>query len=77
VVASRVGGTPEIVREGQTGFTYSSQDETQLTLRLKTYVEDAALRREHGRTAREIVEQHHSLDSMVRKYLDVYDSLLQ
>jgi sugar transferase (PEP-CTERM/EpsH1 system associated) len=77
VVASRVGGTPEVVREGQTGFTYSSRDETELTLRLKTYVEDAALRREHGRTARAIVEQHHSLDSMVRKYLDVYDAVTQ
>lgn len=77
VVASRVGGTPEIVREGRSGFTYASQDETQLTLLLKTYVEDAALRREHGRTARAIVEQHHSLDSMVRDYLDVYDSVLQ
>jgi sugar transferase (PEP-CTERM/EpsH1 system associated) len=77
VVASRVGGTPEIVREGQTGFTYSLQDATELTLRLKAYVEDAALRREHGRHARAIVEQHHSLDSMVRKYLDVYDSVLQ
>ena len=77
VVASRVGGTPEIVREGQTGFTYSSQDETELTLRLATYVEDAALRREHGRRARSIVEQHHSMDSMVRNYLDVYDTVLQ
>lgn len=77
VVASRVGGTPEIVREGQTGFLYSLQDETELTLRLAAYVEDAALRREHGRTARAIVEQHHSLDAMVRKYLDVYDSVLQ
>lgn len=77
VVASRVGGTPEVVREGHTGFTYSAQDETELTLRLKAYVEDAALRREHGRNARSIVEQHHSLESMVRKYLDVYDSVLQ
>ena len=76
VVASRVGGTPEIVREGETGFTYSSQDETELTLRLRTYVEDSALRERHGRRARAVVEQHHSLDSMVRNYLDVYDSVL-
>jgi len=77
VVASRVGGTPEVVREGRTGFTYSSQDDTELTLRLKTYVEDAELRREHGQTARTVVEQHHSLESMVRSYLDVYDAVLQ
>lgn len=77
VVASRVGGTPEIVREGRTGFTYSLQDETELTLRLRAYVEDAALREQHGSNARAIVEQHHSLDSMVRKYLDVYDAVLQ
>jgi len=77
VVASRVGGTPEVVREGQTGLLYSSQDETELTLRLRTYVEDAALRSEHGRQARAVVEQHHSLDSMVRNYLDVYDAVLK
>jgi sugar transferase (PEP-CTERM/EpsH1 system associated) len=77
VVASRVGGTPEIVREGRTGLLFSSQDETELTLHLRTYVEDAALRREHGRQGRAVVEQHHSLDSMVRNYLDVYDSVLE
>jgi sugar transferase (PEP-CTERM/EpsH1 system associated) len=77
VVASRVGGTPEVVREGRTGLLYSTQDETELTLRLQAYVEDAALRREHGRQARAIVEQHHSLDSMVRNYLDVYDAVLR
>jgi sugar transferase (PEP-CTERM/EpsH1 system associated) len=77
VVASRVGGTPEVVRDGQTGLLYSAQDETQLTLRLRAYVEDAALRQEHGRQARAIVEQHHSLESMVRSYLEVYDAVLK
>lgn len=77
VVASRVGGTPEIVREGRTGLIYSSEDDAELALHLETYVKNPGLRREHGQAGRAVVEQHHSLGSMVRSYLDMYDALLE
>ena len=76
VVAANVGGNPEIVRDGVTGALYAVNDETALARELQKYVDNPALRRDHGQRAREIVEQHHTLDAMVRTYLDVYDTTL-
>lgn len=76
VVAAHVGGNPEIVRDGVTGALYPVNDETALARELRKYVDDPALRRDHGQRARAIVEQRHTLDAMVRTYLDVYDNTL-
>jgi sugar transferase (PEP-CTERM/EpsH1 system associated) len=76
VVAARVGGNPELVRDGETGLMYSAGDESELNAQLQRYVEDAATRQRHGARARAVAVANYTLESMVRAYLEVYQDLL-
>jgi sugar transferase (PEP-CTERM/EpsH1 system associated) len=76
VVATRVGGTPELVIDGLTGLLVSPADPLALALALKVYVEQPGLRRNHGRAGRERAEREFGLATMMCAYQGVYDALL-
>jgi L-malate glycosyltransferase len=71
VVATRVGGTPEIV-DASCGRLVPSRDPDALAATLAALAQDAPLRLALGREARARVEQRFTLDRMVREYRDVY-----
>lgn len=50
VIASRVGGVPEIVADGETGLLVPPQDSIALKHALTRLIADAALRRLHGQS---------------------------
>jgi len=76
VVATKVGGNIELVRDGATGRLVVPGDARALADALAPYCTDPALRRRHGGAARAVVEARHSMASMTDAYLGVYDSLL-
>jgi len=75
VVASRVGGNEELLKEGETGFLVPRADPQAMAVALLNYVDDASLRAAHGTVARTLVEGTFSIDHMVNRYLEVYDEL--
>ena len=77
VVATRVGGNPELVHEGVTGCLVPAGDTEAMAVALREYVRDAGQRAAHGAAARQRVEQRFSLAAMVEAYQGVYDRLLQ
>lgn len=76
VVATRVGGNPELVIEGETGMLVPAADPAALAGALGNYLRDPSLARRHGRASRERVEREFSLHAMVQRYLAVYDDVL-
>ncbi len=76
VVATRVGGNPELVIEGETGMLVPAADPVALAGALDNYLRDPSLARRHGRAGRERVEREFSLHAMVQRYLAVYDDIL-
>jgi sugar transferase (PEP-CTERM/EpsH1 system associated) len=76
VVATRVGGNPELVEEGVTGTLVPAGEPRALAEALRACVEDPALARRHGANARRRVEERFSIDTMVAGYLGVYDAVL-
>jgi glycosyltransferase involved in cell wall biosynthesis len=76
VVASGVGGNPELVVDGACGSLYDPADPQTLQQAILPYLGDPALRERQGRAARERVVQNFSLHSMVGRYLALYDELL-
>jgi glycosyltransferase involved in cell wall biosynthesis len=76
VVATRVGGNPELVTEGVTGALVPPADPAALAAALRAYVDDAALGQKHGANGRRRVEEGFSIDAMVAGYRAVYDSVL-
>ena len=77
VVATRVGGNPELVSEGTTGFLTPPDDPAAMSAALRRYLENPALRLDHGHAARAAVKTRFSLEAMLGGYLGVYDAVLQ
>ena len=72
VVASRVGGIPDVVRPGVEGLLVDSADIPGLTTALRTMTSDADRRRAMGERARERIISTYSLKVCVDKLLEVY-----
>jgi alpha-maltose-1-phosphate synthase len=82
VVASRVGGIPEIVVEGETGYLvdYDPADVEAFTSALAARVDgllsDLALAARMGKAGRERVLRHFGWPAIASKTSELYDSLL-
>lgn len=72
VVASRVDGVGELVRDGVNGLLVRPEDPTALAAALDNLAMDRALCRRLGSKAREMVETQFTVDAMVCQTLDVY-----
>lgn len=77
VVATRVGGNPELVQEGETGRLVPPSDPERMAEAIWTYFNDPQQRASHGQAARKKVEGRFSLEAMVNRYLSVYDTVLK
>lgn len=76
VVATNVGGNPDLLRNGETGLLVPRSDPDALAQALRTYIDDPTLAAQHGRAGRERVEREFSLEVMMRRYMAVYDDVL-
>lgn len=76
VIATDVGGNPELVERGRTGLLVPPSDPEAMAKAMKEYLDDPEMMRSHGRAARERVEEAFSLETMVGQYLSIYDSML-
>jgi sugar transferase (PEP-CTERM/EpsH1 system associated) len=72
VIATAVGGNPELVTEGETGFLVAVGDEQALAERLGRYAADPALRARHGQAGRARVERDFSIPRMLADYAAFY-----
>lgn len=77
VVATNVGGNPEIIDAGRTGMLVNSNHEEQLADTLRLLLVNRETREKLGQAGRAQVEQRYSLTAMVTRYEDLYISLLQ
>lgn len=76
LVATRVGGNPELVQDGLTGHLIPAGNSEALASALLHYLADPALSRRHGRAGLQVVERRFSLDRMVTDYDQLYSTLL-
>ena len=76
VVATDVGGNPELVRAGVTGLLVPPSSPESLAQAICRYVGDPPLRRQHGQAGRRVIEESFGMQGMVEAYLRVYDGAL-
>ncbi len=76
VVATRVGGVPEIVQHRRTGFLVSEDDSDALTNAIIELVRNPNRAREMGARARAYVEETHSVHQLHTHLADLYDAAL-
>jgi glycosyltransferase involved in cell wall biosynthesis len=75
VVATAVGGTPEIVRDGATGFLVPPGAPAALARGLLDLLASAPRRRRMGERGRRVVEREFGVDQMRRSYDALYEDL--
>lgn len=76
VVATRVGGVPDVLEDGRTGFLVPSGDEAGLRDRLVRLRDDRALGLAIGAAARAAAQARFSSERMLREYLELYARVL-
>lgn len=72
VVASRVGGNPEIIQHGVSGLIVESGDAEGLAAALLQLAADPAMRRSLGAAAASWAREHASVEAMERQYAAIY-----
>jgi N-acetyl-alpha-D-glucosaminyl L-malate synthase BshA len=75
VVAARIGGLPEVVEDGVTGFLHEVGDIGGYVGSVLRLLRDEKLRRSMGHRARREARERFDVDDMVDRYIRVYDSL--
>lgn len=75
IVASRTGGTPEVVKDGETGLLHDPWDVDGLRKALLRLAGDVQLRLKMGAAGRDRVQREFSLDRLVASYDALYSEL--
>lgn len=73
-VATTVGGIPEVIQQGGNGYLVAPGDPNALSERLLELLADPEKRHRMGLAARQTVETHYTMDAMVERYLQCYQS---
>jgi N-acetyl-alpha-D-glucosaminyl L-malate synthase BshA len=77
VIASRVGGIPEVVTDGETGFLSEVGNVEKMAEDAARLLQDATLRREIGKRARESAVSRYRTDIIIPQYIEFYERVLK
>jgi glycosyltransferase involved in cell wall biosynthesis len=76
VIASRVGGLPEVVTDGETGYLSPVGDVDKMATDAARLLSDGKLRREMGQRARESAISRYRTDVVIPQYIDFYEQVI-
>lgn len=76
VIASRVGGLPEVVTDGETGYLSEVGDVEKMANDAARLLTDHDLRREMGQRARESALSRYRTDLIIPQYIAFYERVL-
>lgn len=77
VIASAVGGSPELIDHGRTGLLFPSDDEAALAERIAELVADPDRRTRLGAAGREYVSRTYGIATLVARTTAVYERCIQ
>ncbi len=76
VIATNVGGIPEVVTDGETGFLSGKGDVDKMSRDTTRLLDDAPLRRAMSAKARLSAIERYSTESVIPRYIEFYESIL-
>jgi glycosyltransferase involved in cell wall biosynthesis len=77
VVATRVGGAAEAIRDGESGFIVETDDDEKMAAQITLLLENPSRAQAMGRLGRQIVEERFSLRAQLENTLALYSQVLQ
>ena len=76
VIASRVGGIPEVVSDGETGFLSDVGDTEKMSDDTMTLLSDDKLREKFGTRGRELAIARYHAEKIIPQYIAFYEKVL-
>ncbi|MCK4322721.1 glycosyltransferase family 4 protein [candidate division WOR-3 bacterium] len=76
VVGSRIGGIPELVRDGETGLLFEPGNSNDLAEKMQWMIKHPKERQEMGQRARELVEKEYNSKLHYKRLMKVYKMAL-
>jgi glycosyltransferase involved in cell wall biosynthesis len=76
VIATAVGGTPEVIENNVNGLLVPPKDVDALSEAILHLIRHPAQAQRFGQAARQTVQDHYSIDAVVDRYVKLYSSLL-
>ena len=72
VIASREGGTRELVMEGETGFLVDQKRSDQIIEKIELLIENPQLAKQMGRKGQQRIEENFDIAKMTESYIQLY-----
>ena len=76
LVATAVGGTPEVIADGETGYLVPSGNPTMLSERILRLLADAGLRKRLGEAGRRKMESEFTFAGQAKAYAELFEGLI-
>jgi glycosyltransferase involved in cell wall biosynthesis len=77
VIASNVGGNPELIENGQDGALFDTDDDAMLAELIQRFTTNASLRQRLGRQARATMQARYSIPALVAATTAIYERCLR
>jgi glycosyltransferase involved in cell wall biosynthesis len=77
IVATRVGGNPELIRHGQTGLLVEPENVAALATSIRSLLSDPVQRAQLGAAAQIRMQTEFTVDSMAQSYAELYRALVR
>jgi N-acetyl-alpha-D-glucosaminyl L-malate synthase BshA len=77
VVATRIGGIPEVINDKETGFLSDAGDIIKMSADTLLLLKDEELRRTFGEKGRELAVQRYSTSQIIPQYIAFYEKIVQ
>ena len=77
VIATRIGGIPEVVTDGETGFLSDIADTEKMSVDVMKLLNDEEMRENFGKKARELAVSRYGSDLIIPQYISFYEKILQ
>ncbi|MBI5208109.1 MAG: glycosyltransferase family 4 protein [Candidatus Firestonebacteria bacterium] len=75
VIATSIGGNPEIVRDGETGYLVPCGDSLYLAECILKLIKNKEKLKEFGNKGRKFIEENFTTQIMIEKYIKLYERL--
>ena len=76
VIASRTGGIPEVIKDGETGVLFDEEDHQQLANKIESLITDSHFYKTISQQAQKDVEDNFSRESICSRLIRVYQDIL-
>ncbi len=76
-VASRVGGLPDLIKDGETGLLFEDSDPVDFAVSVISYLTNEELRKRLGENLYRHSLENFSIESMARTHIQIYDEVVE